>query len=104
MDAFEELAGGFHVRVGGAPIFRQLPLDCFLQDGMLELGEEGLLVGDFVSGDVELGASLMDSFDEFVLLFERREIDLIVEEEGFIDALAVGVATAGLDASLQEDR
>jgi len=37
------------------------------------------------------------------LLGEGWEIDLIVQEEVFIHALAVGVATAGFDAGFQED-
>ena len=43
LDAVEELARGFHVRVGGAPVGGQLALNRLLQDGLLELGEEGLL-------------------------------------------------------------
>jgi hypothetical protein len=38
-----------------------------------------------------------------VLLRERREIHLIVQEEVFIDALAVGVAATALDAGFKEN-
>ena len=33
--------------MGGAPVGGQLALDRLLQDRLLELGEEGLLAGDF---------------------------------------------------------
>ena len=99
----EELARGFHVRVGGAPVGGQLARNRLLQDGLLELGEEGLLVGDFALGQRELRAALVDLLDEVVLVRERREIDLIVQEEVLVHALAVGVAATGLDAGFQED-
>ena len=40
----EELARGFHVRVGGAPVGGQLALNRLLQDGLLELGEFMVIV------------------------------------------------------------
>ena len=70
---------------------------------MFELGKEGLLVGDFGLSEGNLCAALVDLLDENVLVWERREMNLIVQKEIFIHALPVGVATAGLDAGFQKN-
>lgn len=104
LDAVEEPARGFHVRVGGAPIGGQFALNRILQDGLLEFGEEGLLAGYFTLRGGNVRAALVDPFDELMLFGERREIYLIVQKEAFLNPFAIGVSSTGPDAGFQKDR
>ena len=78
LDAVEELARGFHVRVGGAPVGGQLARNRLLQDGLLELGQQGLLVTDFCDQPLMFLIESLFMFQYLKLSFIRNhwELDL----------------------------
>lgn len=78
LDAFEKFTRWLHVRVSGAPVSSQFALYRFLQDGLLELVEEKLLVGDFALRGRNASPPPVDPLDELMLLGERWEIDFVV--------------------------
>jgi hypothetical protein len=62
------------------------------------------LLGDFLLHSRDVGAAMIDLLDERVLFPQRRQVDLVIQEKGFLDTFAVGVAPARFDAGFKKSR